>query len=69
MTAEDKKGDARQSGARSGSHIDDESTQLVLLERDDFVVARLLRQLEQGARRCQPQPRHVWLAVATKEDD
>lgn len=37
-----------------GSYIDDESTQLVLLQRDDFMIAGLLRQLQQGARRRQP---------------
>lgn len=42
------------------SYIDDESAQLILLQRDYFVVAGLLCQLQQGARRCQPQPRHVW---------
>lgn len=42
------------------SYIDDEGTQLILLQRDDFVIAGLLCQLQQGARRCQPQPRHVW---------
>lgn len=55
-----------ESGAGAGSHIDDESAQLVLLQRDDFMVARLLRKLEQGARRRQPQPRHVRLAVDIK---
>lgn len=42
------------------SYIDDESTQLILLQRDDFMITGLLCQLQQGARRCQPQPRHVW---------
>lgn len=36
------------------SYIDDESTQLVLLQRDDFMIAGLLRQLQQGTRCCQP---------------
>lgn len=39
---------------RGGSYIDDESTQLVLLQRDDFMIAGLLRQLQQGACRRQP---------------
>lgn len=42
------------------SYVDDERTQLVLLQRDDFVIAGLLRQLQKGARRRQPQPGHVW---------
>ena len=41
-------------------HVDDQRTQLVLLQGDDLVVARLLGQLQQGARRRQTQPRHVW---------
>lgn len=44
---------------RGGSHVNDEGTQLVLLQRDDFMVARLLGQLQQGTSRCQPQPGHV----------
>lgn len=43
-----------------GTYIDDERAQLILLQRDDFVIAGLLRKLQQGARRSQPQPRHVW---------
>lgn len=44
------------------TYVDDEGTQLVLLQRDDLMIARLLRQLEQGARGCQPQPGHVGFA-------
>lgn len=50
------------------SYIDDERTQLILLQRDDFVVAGLLGQLQQGARRRQPQPRHVGFTTGRVTD-
>lgn len=41
------------------SYVDDKGTQLVLLQCDDFMIARLLCQLQQGAGGCQSQPGHV----------
>lgn len=50
-----------------GAYVDDERAQLVLLQGDDLVVARLLGQLQQGARRSQPQPGHVGFAGGREE--
>lgn len=50
------------------SYINDERAQLILLQRDDFVIAGLLCQLQQGARRRQPQPRHVRFAREKQEE-
>lgn len=51
--------DLKRSVKQKSAHIDDECTELILLQSDNLVVTGLLRQFQQSTCCCESQAGHV----------